>query len=226
MNEMCHIRHDSQHMCTWVETEWLIVHYMCDMTHSYVWHDSWDIGVTSLHPWMNNQSLWVETEWLIVHSWMKWRHVTHMNETCHIRDESQHMCTWVQTEWLIVHSWMKRRHVTHMNETCHIRDESQHMCTWVQTEWLIVHYMCDMTHSYVWHDSWDIGVTSLHPHECRLSDWLFIHGWSNVTPIPHMNESCHTYEWVMSHIQMSHVTHIPQRHVCAMWFISQCHTGQ
>ena len=25
--------------------------------------------------------------------------------------------------------------------------------------------------------------------------------------VTHMNESCHTYEWVMSHIQMSHVTH-------------------
>ena len=26
--------------------------------------------------------------------------------------------------------------------------------------------------------------------------------------VTHMNESCHTYEWVMSHIWMSHVTHI------------------
>ena len=23
-----------------------------------------------------------------------------------------------------------------------------------------------------------------------------------------MDESCHTYEWVMSHVQMTHVTHI------------------
>jgi len=43
-----------------------------------------------------------------------------------------------------------------------------------------------MTHSYVWHDSF-ICVT-----------WL-IH-------VTHMNESCHTYEWVMSHIWMSHVS--------------------
>ena len=26
--------------------------------------------------------------------------------------------------------------------------------------------------------------------------------------VTHMNESCHTYEWVMSHIWMSHVTHM------------------
>jgi len=33
--------------------------------------------------------------------------------------------------------------------------------------------------------------------------------------VTHMNESCHTYEWVMSHIWMSHVTHMNE----------SCHTG-
>ena len=28
--------------------------------------------------------------------------------------------------------------------------------------------------------------------------------------VTHMNESCHTYEWVMSHIWMSHVTHMTE----------------
>ena len=38
--------------------------------------------------------------------------------------------------------------------------------------------------------------------------------------VSHMNESCHTYEWVMSHIWMSHVTHMNESchtyesHVC------------
>ena len=31
------------------------------------------------------------------------------------------------------------------------------------------------------------------------------HIW--MSHVTHMNESCHTYEWVMSHIWMSHVTH-------------------
>jgi len=26
--------------------------------------------------------------------------------------------------------------------------------------------------------------------------------------VPHTNESCHTHEWVMSHIRMSYVTHM------------------
>jgi len=32
------------------------------------------------------------------------------------------------------------------------------------------------------------------------------HIW--MSHVTHMNESCHTYEWVMSHIRMSHVTHM------------------
>ena len=30
----------------------------------------------------------------------------------------------------------------------------------------------------------------------------------SMSRVPHMNKSCHTYEWVMSHIWTSHVTHI------------------
>jgi len=32
------------------------------------------------------------------------------------------------------------------------------------------------------------------------------HVWTRL--VTHMNESCHTYEWVMSHIWMSHVAHM------------------
>ena len=47
--------------------------------------------------------------------------------------------------------------------------------------------------------------------------------------VPHMNESCPTYEWVMSHIQMSHIPHLfvaegKHRHIlsrmnesCPLW---------
>ena len=36
--------------------------------------------------------------------------------------------------------------------------------------------------------------------------WL-LHVWISMGHVPHMNESCYTYEWVMLHIWMSHVTH-------------------
>jgi len=46
---------------------------------------------------------------------------------------------------------------------------------------------------------------------CHTHEWVMSHIWmSHVTPIDesvtHMNESCHTCECVMSHIRMSHVT--------------------
>jgi len=35
--------------------------------------------------------------------------------------------------------------------------------------------------------------------------------------VTHMNESCHTYEWVMSHIRMSHVTHMHESYHTYEW---------
>ena len=43
--------------------------------------------------------------------------------------------------------------------------------------------MCGTTHPYVWHDSFI---------------WVMPHIW--MSHVTHMNESCHTSEWVMSHI--------------------------
>ena len=52
-------------------------------------------------------------------------------------------------------------------------------------------YMCDVTHAYVWGDSYVVSQT----HNIAKSS---------------MNESCRTYEWVTSHIGMSHVTHMKE----------------
>jgi len=54
-------------------------------------------------------------------------------------------------------------------------------------------------------------VTQMH-ESCHTYKWVMSHIWmSHVTHMDesftHMNESCHTYGWVMSHIWMSHVTH-------------------
>jgi len=46
--------------------------------------------------------------------------------------------------------------------------------------------------------------------------------------VTHTNESCHTYEWVMSHIWMSHVTRMMNESChtrgCAVWFPQSIHT--
>jgi len=59
--------------------------------------------------------------------------------------------------------------------------------------WLV--HMCDVSSSHVWRDLF-ICVT-WHTHN-RGTPWTFI---------AVENESCHAYEWIMSHVCMIHVTH-------------------
>jgi len=41
---------------------------------------------------------------------------------------------------------------------------------------------------------------------CHTYEWVMSHIW--MSHVTHMNEPCHTYEWVMSHIWTSHATHM------------------
>jgi len=52
---------------------------------------------------------------------------------------------------------------------------------------------------------------------CHAYEWVISHMWIHVTII---NESCHTYEWVMSHIWMSHVTHMNESCHTYEWVMS------
>ena len=41
---------------------------------------------------------------------------------------------------------------------------------------------------------------------CHTYEWVMSHIW--MSRVTHMTESCHTYEWVVSHIWLSHVAHM------------------
>jgi len=47
---------------------------------------------------------------------------------------------------------------------------------------------------------------------CHTCKWVMSHTW--MSHVTHMNESCHTYEWAMSHIRMSHVTRMDWDILC------------
>ena len=52
---------------------------------------------------------------------------------------------------------------------------------------------------------WVSHVTHMN-ETCHTNEWVMPHIWrSHVT---HMNASCHTFAWVMSHTWTSHVTHM------------------
>ena len=55
-------------------------------------------------------------------------------------------------------------------------------------------------------------------HAAIAGDWVMSHIW--MSHVTHMIESCHTYEWVMSHIWMSHVTHMNESCHTYEWVMS------
>ena len=48
---------------------------------------------------------------------------------------------------------------------------------------------------------WVCHVTHMN-ESCHTCEWVMSHIW--MSRVTHMNESCHTYEWLMSHMWMSH----------------------
>jgi len=134
------------------------------------------------------------------------------------------VCVWMSH---VTYEWV----MSHMNESCHIwmshvtceyvKSKSPIFIRTVCTLWWVMAYsdvwrgsficvtwlirMCDMTHSYVWLDlRWLLCVWV--DVSCHTYEWVASHIW--MSRVTHVDESCHTYGWVMSHIWMSHVTHM------------------
>ena len=106
-------------------------------------------------------------------------------------------------EWVMSHLWMS--HVTHMDESCHTHtcqtDDQMFVST---TEWVMSH-------------------TNKSCHTCKCQrDKLDACGIDPMSHVTHMNESCHTYEWDMSHTWMSHVTHMNESRDTYEWICFTC----
>ena len=139
------------------------------------------------------------------------------------------------------HVWMS--HVPHINVdrlvvsydefTC--MDEMRHD-SFICGTWLI--HMWHMTHSYVAHNSFRLVVSyvvaSTCMNEMRYYKWrvtavrhtherIMSHIW--MSHVTHMNESCPTYEWVMRHIWMRHVPHMNELRPTFGWVMSKLLTG-
>jgi len=155
--------------------------HICDMTHSYVWHDAFICVTWLMHMCdMTHAYLWHESficvTWRIhmcdmTHSYV-WQVIWRNTFMCVVRECESHdsfICATHMCVSLERHKHRppvcKGRHITCQSCVWH---ESSICVTWLMHMCNILHaherndsficvtwriHMCDMTHSYVWHDS-------------------------------------------------------------------------
>jgi len=115
-----------------------------------------------------------------------------MSHGTHCMPESRHtVYTWV-TVWT--------SHGTHMNEVV-----SPVNGLWHTYEWVMSHiWPSQITHTY--------GTCHMHEAMCILVDWMqqLFRLW--ITHSTHMNESWHTYEWIMAHTYEAWIRQRPAQH--------------
>jgi len=122
--------------------------------------------------------------------------------TCMRISHVTHMNVW----WFMAHIWM-------YGESWYMYECMSHG-TYMNVWWIMVHIW--MFHGTCVNESCYIMNRSRHIWESTMSHKRMSH-------VNHLNESCHTYEWVMSHMWishnsvmsktwLSHATHMESRH--------------
>jgi len=132
---------------------------------------------------------------------------------------------WGDYEW-VIHIPLQHT-ATHCSTLQHTTAHSLHlhvalrMSHYIHTcaEWVIESFTCDSNcHApRIWVTcEWLNTNELLHPYVRRMRHWV-IHMWHKLPRASHECEPCHIYEWGMSHIWISHVTHESfHPYVCGM----------
>jgi len=171
MNAWCHIYDPSHH----VTHTWLI--HMCDMTHSYMWHDSF-ICATIWYIWRSHHGTHRNAS---SHIWM--RDVICMNASCHTCSRQADRCEYPKSwqamgmayedTWVMSHVWI---YISTRTWISHVTHE------WVMSHICMSHVACI--------------------HKAYTYEWVKSHMW--MSHVTHVNESRHTCECVTSHVWMTH----------------------
>jgi len=225
--------HESWHIHQWVMSHTHVIHNSLPrtMTHtsvSHATHTRHTQLIATLHVAHISESCHTH-EWVVYNTRQQHHlplnamsHDTHIRESCHTHE-------WViyntqQHSRLPLHS---TSHDAHISESCHTYKYTMlsHISTTSSTssphepchthQWVTSHtWMC-----YVWHTATISRASSLH-ESWRTHQWVICHTYeytmlshtsttsSAVSPhepchVTHIRESCHTHEWVNSHISDS-----------------------
>jgi len=181
---------DLKHAPVWYSlicVTWL--RHMCDMTPSYVWHDSLSHMDLKHAP---KSSVFATTFTL-----SNYRNTFHRyNRCCRSTSESCHTYAGVMS-----HKWGS--HVTRMRGglSVSLLFQYTHTRAHAVTRSLSTSYSQTRTRTKSLSHEWERYVGSTYIYAGVMSQLWGSH-------VTHMRESCHTYEGVMSHIRESHVTHM------------------
>jgi len=155
---------------------WLV--YMCDLTYSYVWHDTF-------------------IDWCCFYYFIK-NSLVALLEALFARYVWQDSCICVI--WLVHVLGVRRSHVGHdsfrsMMWLIHMCDRTcLHVCQDSLTCVTKLVHMCDTTDSYVWQDSW-IRVTRLIYVFDETRSYVWHDSFMCVRLIIHMFDKPHSYVW-------------------------------
>jgi len=189
---------------------------MCDMTHSYVWRvafifvtrRSYMCDMTHTHVW---HDAFICVTWRIhmcdmIHSYMWHDTIICVTWLIHMRDMT-HSCASCLTYSKELRHTFKR--VTSHSHTAAVTNETSDMCN--THKWV-------MSHTFKW-VMWHIQMSHVsQAHSCSLirhaeQTWMNHVSHVRMSHVTHLYESCDTFKWVMSHrltgtLLQSHTKHL------------------
>ena len=218
---------------------------MSHVTHICMSHVS-RITVMNRHVTYMNESCYIY-EWVLSHIWMS--HVTHMNKWRESSHTYEYICICDMTRIYIcdmtIYMWHDYIHIRDMTHTRHFTgiNGSCHTYEWVTSHTWMSHVTrtneSHHTYTYKWVLShiWMNHVTHMNEsdhithvtyaymsHVAHRSYRVISHHTCHTCIHVHINESYHTYEWIMSHMWSQGHRSTPSRLV--IWISHAAHMNE